>query len=271
MAAPGDAGPTVSASASGDGPRAARRLFVPRARLEAAAAGALLPLSPAEAHYLTVVLRLAAGAGLEVFDGEGGAHEAHLAAATGAAGAAPALTLGPRRDRPRPRAPLQLLFALARGDRCDLVVQKATELGVARLTPFAAERSVVRLDESRGAGRLRRWERIAAEAARQCGRADVPALDAPASLPQALEALAPGGKLCVLYEGGGEPLAALLDPAAGSHALAVGPEGGFTEEEVARLVAAGGRLATLGPRVLRFETAAIVATALAQHLLGELG
>ncbi len=245
--------------------RPSRRLFVPRSRLEAA--GGRLPLSPSEDHYLAGVLRLAAGAELEVFDGEGGVHDARL---EGSAGGALLLAVGPRRQRDRPGSPLQLLFALARMERCELVVQKATELGVARLTPFVAARSVVRLEGSRGAARLLRWERIAAEAARQSGRSDVPALDEPRSFSESLAALPPGTRLVVPYEGGGEPLVKLLDPAAPSHALAVGPEGGFTEGEIASALAAGARLATLGPRVLRCETAAIVATALAQQVLGEL-
>jgi 16S rRNA (uracil1498-N3)-methyltransferase len=236
-----------------------RRLFLPRARL----GGAEARLEPAELHYLRDVLRLAPGEAVEVFDGEGGTYAAAL-------GPGATLALGPRRDTRRPGAPVHLAFALARGDRADLVVQKATELGAARLSPFAAARSVVRLDAARGAERVRRWRRIAEEAARQCGRADVPPVDAPATLAEALAAAAPGHVRLLLYEGGGEPLASAIDRAASGHVAIVGPEGGFTAAEVEAALAAGARLVTLGPRILRFETAAIVAVALVQHLAGEL-
>lgn len=240
-----------------------RRLFVPRARL----AGDAAALEAGEAHYLTAVLRLAPGAALEVFDGEGGVREARLEA--GEAGLA--LALGARRAAPAPAAKVHLLFALARGERSDLAVQKATEVGVARLTPFQAARSVVRLDAARGEERARRWQRIAAEAARQCGRADVPRVDAPTTLARALAEVAPGWRTLLFYEAGGEPVAQAVDRAAPGHALVVGPEGGFTPEEVGMALAGGARLASLGPRILRFETAAIVAAALVQHLAGDLG
>lgn len=240
-----------------------RRLFVPRARL----AGEEAALEASEAHYLTSVLRLAPGAALEVFDGEGGVREARLVAQ----GNGLVLALGPRRDAPAPAAKVHLLFALARGERSDLAVQKATEVGVARLTPFQAARSVVRLDAARGAERAQRWQRIAAEAARQCGRADVPRVDAPTTLGGALAEVPAGWRTLLFYEAGGEPLAQVVDRGAPGHAIVVGPEGGFTPGEIDEALAAGARLASLGPRILRFETAAIVASALVQHLAGDLG
>ena len=238
-----------------------RRIHVPRARIE----GDRARLGPAEWHYLRDVLRLAAGAPLEVFDGEGGVHDAVIPAQGGA------LVLGPRREAPAPGATVWLAFAPPRGDRADLVVQKATELGVSRLVPFEAERSVVRLDEQRGAARAGRWRRIAAEAARQCGRADVPEVSAPGRLSAALAAAPASYRIVAFHEGGGEPLAGALDPAAPGHLAVVGPEGGFTGAEVEVCLAAGARLATLGPRILRAETAALAAAALLQHRLGDLG
>ena len=162
-----------------------RRLFVPRPRLS----GDRAALEANEVHYLRDVLRLAPGALIEVFDGEGGTREGRLAAADDGR---LLLELGTRRDAPAPAARVHLAFALARGDRPDLVVQKATEVGAARLLPFEAERSVVHLDRERGAERARRWQRIAAEAARQCGRADVPEVASPAPLAQVLAEAPPG-------------------------------------------------------------------------------
>jgi 16S rRNA (uracil1498-N3)-methyltransferase len=241
-----------------------RRLFVPRSRLT----GDRAELEASEAHYLRDVLRLAPGALIEVFDGEGGAREGRVAASEDGGFL---LELGPRRDAPAPAARVHLAFALARGDRADLVVQKATEVGAARLLPFEAERSVVRLDRERGAERARRWQRIAAEAARQCGRADVPEVAPPAPLAQVLAEAPAGFRKLLFFEGGGEPLTQSVDRSADGHLLLVGPEGGFAPREVEAALVAGARLTTLGPRVLRFETAAIVAAALVQHLAGDLG
>jgi 16S rRNA (uracil1498-N3)-methyltransferase len=243
--------------------RPRRRLYVPRERIARDRAH----LVPADLHYLRDVLRLAPGAELEVFDGQGGAHHARLAEEESGL----VLVVGPRREGRAPPARVHLGFALARGERCDLVVQKATELGVARLSPVAAARSVVRLDAGRGAGRVLRWRRIAAEAARQCGRADVPVIEAPASLSSVMGAAPEGFRKILFHEGGGEPLVDVLERGAPGHLLLVGPEGGFTPEEVEAGISAGVRLATLGPRVLRFETAAIAAVALVQHLLGDFG
>ncbi len=228
-------------------------------------AGGRARLAPEEWHYLRHVLRLPAGAPLLVFDGEGGEHEAALPAA------GEELALGPRREIAPPAAVVWLAFAPPRGDRADLVVEKAVELGAARLVPFEAARSVVKLDRERGAARAVRWRRIAAEAARQCGRADVPVVDEPVSLGAALALGPPGMRRLLFYEGGGEPLQELLDPAAPAHLALVGPEGGFTPEEVGAALAAGARVASLGPRILRSETAGIAAVALLQHRLGDLG
>ena len=238
-----------------------RRLLVPPERL----AGGRARLRAADIHYLRDVLRLSPGATLEVFDGQGGVYPARVAPA------GDELLLGDRRERAPPIASIQLAFALARGERNDLVVQKATELGVARLSPFEAARSVVRLSPDRGLARTRRWERIAGEASRQCGRADVPAVDAPGSLETVLAAAPPEARRILLWEGGGEPFAEVVERSAPWHQLVVGPEGGFAPEEVEAALRAGARLATLGPRVLRFETAAIAAVALLQHLAGDLG
>jgi 16S rRNA (uracil1498-N3)-methyltransferase len=237
-----------------------RRIFVPPDRI----AGGRAALPPESAHYLRDVLRLEPGAALEAFDGEGGVYPA-VVAADGAS-----LTLGERADARAPGATVWLAFALAKGDRNELVVQKATELGASRLLPFEAERSVVRLDGARAAGRRERWSRIAAEAARQCGRADVPEVALPAALPRILAAAPSGFARVLFYEGGGEPLAAAAPPGASGYLALIGPEGGFSDAEVRACLDAGCRPATLGPRVLRAETAAILAAALLQHLYGDL-
>jgi 16S rRNA (uracil1498-N3)-methyltransferase len=235
-----------------------RRLHVPPDRIE----GAVARPDAASLHYMADVLRLPPGAPLEVFDGAGNAWDASF---TGSE-----LRLGERRPAPRPGATVWLAFALARGEKGDWIVQKGTELGVSRLVPWQAERSVVRLEPDRAAERARRWRRIAEEAARQCGRAEVPEVALPGTLAAALDA--PAGFVRVAFHAGaGAPLASLVRPGTPGILAVVGPEGGLTEREVEACVAAGCGLATLGPRVLRAETAAVVAAALLQHLAGDLG
>ncbi len=236
-----------------------RRIHLPPERID----GARGMLGPEARRYLADVLRLSPGAALEVFDGRGGRYAAEIGPGF------EWVTLGPRQAAPAASVELTLLLALAKGEKTDLVVQKATELGAARIVPFAAERSVVRLDRERGEERARRWRRIAEEAARQCGRADVPEVDAPAPLSGALGALPPGLVPIVLHPGA--PPVASLAPAAGGYAAIVGPEGGLTRAEMEACDAAGARHASLGPRVLRAETAAIVAVALLQARFGDMG
>jgi 16S rRNA (uracil1498-N3)-methyltransferase len=242
-----------------------RRVFLPPDRIS----GGRAALTDDARHYLRDVLRLAPGATVEVFDGAGGAYDATIAAGFDA------LAVGPRRAAARAGRAVALLLALAKGEKMDLVVQKATELGVASIAPFAAERSVVRLEGDKGAERARRWRRIAEEAARQCGRADVPDVAAPVPLAAALAALPPGTATFVLHPGGA-PLAAAegedgaaVAPAA--CAAVIGPEGGLTKAEVDACERAGARRAGLGPRVLRAETAAIVAVTVLQVRFGDLG
>lgn len=240
-----------------------RRVFLPPSALH----GDHAVLTPEARHHLVDVLRLMPGEAIEVFDGRGGAWDATLTPGLDA------LALGPRREAARPGADVRLLVALAKGEKMDLVVQKTTELGVTAVVPFEAERSVVRLEGERAEERARRWRRIAEEAARQCGRADVPDVLAPRTLAKALAAIPAGFALHVFHvdePGSAATGAAPAAAAAPGHALIVGPEGGLTGGEVAACLAAGARPATLGPRVLRAETAAIVAVALAQARHGDL-
>jgi 16S rRNA (uracil1498-N3)-methyltransferase len=166
-----------------------------------------------------------------------------------------------------------LAQALAKGEKLDLVVQKATELGVARIVPLAAERSVVRLDDDRAERRAGRLRRIAQEAARQCGRSDVPPVDAPRTL-SGLGALlqADPGRRGLLLDPEERTMRLAQAARGASHLLiAVGPEGGFSPAERAQAVAAGFVPVALGRLVLRTETAGIAALAIVQHLAGELG
>jgi 16S rRNA (uracil1498-N3)-methyltransferase len=238
-----------------------RRVHLPPERIGATRA----ELTDEARHYLRDVLRQAPGDPVELFDGRGAAFEAVIE--PGFAG----LAVGRRREVVAGGPVLSLLFALSKGEKAELVVQKATELGVARLCPWTAERSVVRLDAEKGRERAERWRRVAEEAARQCGRADVPAVEAPMGLAAALGSVPAGHRVVALHGPGGAPLAALgLEDAPGV-ALVVGPEGGLTDSELSACAAAGALRGSLGPRTLRAETAAIAGVAVLQAVVGDLG
>ena len=210
-------------------------------------------------HYLRDVLRLAPGTEIELFDGAGGLYRAKFAGVE-------ALEVGERSEAPAPGAQVWIAFALSKREKPDLVIQNATELGASRFLPWQGERSVVRLEGERASERTARWRRIAAEAARQCGRADVPKVDPPATL-AAILAAAPARFERLLLDAGGEPLGG---PRSGGTLAVVGPEGGMTTAELDTCAAAGCRIVSMGPRVLRAETAAIAAAALLQYLCGDL-
>ena len=238
------------------------RLFIPPDRL---VAGPRVKLTPEQAHHLLTVLRLQSGAEVEVFDGQGGRFSAFVSGDQ--LEIARALPRDPR------RLDVVLVQAVAKGEKMDLVVQKATELGAARIMPLAAERAVVRLEAGRGSTRADRWRRVAQEAARQCGRADVPRVDAPS----------PWEDVFSLLRAEADRRALLLDPAddglrlgdaargVSRSLVAVGPEGGFSPSERQRAVESGFLPVTLGKRVLRTETAGLAALAVVLHVNGELG
>jgi 16S rRNA (uracil1498-N3)-methyltransferase len=178
----------------------------------------------------------------------------------------PAGPAGPVRAAAAIETPLTLLTAVPRGGRMDFLVQKCSELGVSRIVPVITARSVVRPEPAKRG----RWEKIAREAARQCGRADVPEVSPPTPLAAALAASdLPDRRLMLSPEAGGRPLRALL-PDRAATALLVGPEGGLDTAEVEAARAAGFQAASLGSRILRVETAAIVAVALAEEAFGAL-
>ncbi|WP_447972629.1 RsmE family RNA methyltransferase [Nitrospira sp. Kam-Ns4a] len=163
---------------------------------------------------------------------------------------------------------------LLKGERMEWVIQKATELGAAGLVPMISSRSVVRPQPDRVAGQRERWQRIALEAAQQSERWEVPEVAAPC---EAREFFLRGSRatlaLILSERGPGKPLSSIALPAgpAASLAVAVGPEGGWTGEELEAAVACGFVPATLGKRILRAETAVLAALSILQSRLGELG
>lgn len=220
-------------------------------------------LPEAQAHYIGRVLRHAAGDAVQLFDGSGQEFLGEL------------VEVGKKNVRVELResfaglaeSPLRLHLGqgLSRGERMDWAIQKATELGAARITPIVSERCEVRLKDERADKRTAHWRQIAISACEQCGRSVLPQIDAPISLAEWLQATEADLKL-VLHPVAA-PLASHARP--GSLAFLIGPEGGLSDAEVEQARAAGFHAARLGPRVLRTETAPVVALSVAQQLWGD--
>jgi 16S rRNA (uracil1498-N3)-methyltransferase len=222
----------------------------------------------AEAHHLRRVLRLRPGAVVEGTDGAGGLYTIRLVTLDGYGGWGAIES----REQPTRESPCSITLAQAilKGDRMSWLVQKATELGVARIVPMETERVVARV-AGEGAARQTRWTRIAREAVKQCGRVMVPGIDPPRAFPEVLAEVASHDVAWVCWEGGGQTLVEAAAGAASRLLLLIGPEGGFTTDEVAAAESAGARRVSLGPRILRAESAGLTAVALGQFLFGDLG
>lgn len=223
-------------------------------------------------HYLARVLRAEEGDALEVFDGAGRSFAARVVRLEAEAAL---LSLGPAQKGAAGREWI-LLQGLPKGDKLELILQKTTELGVTVIAPVVMERSVVKLSPEKAAERLPRWSRIVEEAARQCGRSEVPRVEPLRRLAEAIEALPGGTLLLVLDEEEkslrlGEAFLSRAEQSTQAVALVIGPEGGVAREELALLRARGAVGVSLGARILRTETAGLAALAVLQHLDGGLG
>lgn len=231
------------------------------------AAGSRTTLAGPAASHVSRVLRLRTGDPVTLFNGDGWDYPGVVAALRGDC---VEVDLRPRAPG-LPESPLAitLLQGISRGERMDLVVQKATELGVARIVPVQASRSVVRLDGRQAQRKQDHWRAIAVAASEQCGRARLPAVELPCSLDDALARAAAAGPRLLLAPGSMHPLTAV---AAGTSAatLLIGPEGGLAPAEEATAIRAGFEARTLGPRILRTETAAIAAVTVLQSVAGDL-
>lgn len=227
--------------------------------------GAVLALPEGAAAHAARVLRLAAGDALTLFDGRGGEYAARIAAVRKAAVDAEVLAFR-ERECESPLA-IRLVQALQAGDKMDLTVQKAVELGVSAIQPVASRRSVVRLDGERAVRRVAHWQGVAASACEQCGRNRVPEVAAIEPLDRWLARPAEAPLRLMLSPEAGLTLQAL--PPARSLELLIGAEGGLDPREVAMAEAAGFVGVRLGPRVLRTETAGLAALAAIQTLWGD--
>lgn len=237
-------------------------------------------LGTEETRHLRDVLRLQSGDEIYVFDGAG--REFHCAIDTIAKDSTKLRVIA-EAEPARPESPLHLTLAIAllKGEKFDLVIQKATELGVKRIVPLATERADVRLRDSDDAKkRLARWQRIALEAAKQTGRACMPEVTAPLTFNSLLmmsagdeKKSATNATRLMFSEREGRSLAEASNSFAGQPTeivALVGPEGGWTDEEIGLAREGGWEIVTLGGRTLRAETAAIVVVTLLQHRFGDL-
>ena len=230
------------------------------------ASGMRVTLQGGAAGHLTRVLRLRVGEALTVFNGAGGEYAASIEHAH--AGRV-AVAIGELRAIER-ESPLTLTLAqgVSRGERMDLVVQKATELGASGLAPVLAERSVVRLTAQQAERRLNHWRAIAIAACEQSGRNRLPAIASPVPLKDFLRTS--DGSMRLLLSPAATATLADLPRLVSAITVLIGPEGGLAEAEQEAAVAAGFKPVRLGPRVLRTETAAITAPALLQREFGDL-
>jgi len=182
------------------------------------------------------------------------------------------LDLGEALPSTEPPLRVTLYQGLLKGDLFDYTIVKAVELGVHSIVPLECERAVVRLTPVKAEERLVRWQRLATEAAKQCGRAFVPTVYLPKPLPEALQGEQASLKL-LAYEGGGQPLKQVLGQGGiYTHvSCVIGTEGGFSPNEVATAKNNGFLPVTLGPRILRAETAPVALLSIIMYELGDLG
>lgn len=225
-----------------------------------------LDLSGDAAHYIGTVLRMKGGSTVALFNGDDGEFLAELQDVSKRHA-----RLLPREsvvNHADPVLPVHIGIGLSRGDRMDIVIQKATELGVSRVTPLFTERCEVKLDDRRAAKRQAHWRKVAISATEQSGRCRVPVVEAPLPMADWLQRSHPGCCLVLdpyakarlaLPQGHGQRPVTLLS----------GPEGGLTEEEVHAAARQGFTPMTLGPRILRTETAPLAAVSILQYLAGD--
>jgi 16S rRNA (uracil1498-N3)-methyltransferase len=236
--------------------------------------GSVVELPPDTASHLAKVLRARSGDELIMFNGDGREFNAAIEAVRGSRVSA---SVGDSRpvDRESPLA-ITLVQCVPRGDRMDFIVQKATELGVARIVPVLSQRSVVRLDKAQAESKVIHWRAVAVSACEQCGRNRLPTIEAAQPLLNYLGESPPGTGPRLVLEPESAPharttaqdlrgAAAIVDAE-----IAIGPEGGFASDELEAFRVAGFSQIGLGPRILRAETAAIAAVVWLQSRFGDM-
>lgn len=229
-----------------------------------AAIGDTIVVDGQDAVHLSRSLRLKIGDGVLLCDGRSTEYDTVITAidSTTVTLAVEAV----RASQAEPSLKLTLYQGLPKGDKFELIIQKAVELGVTRIVPVEMSRSIAKIGD-KAAKKQQRWQTIADEAAMQSGRGILPEIAAPMTFKQALAAMN-GTPTIVCYEGGGAPFPSLISPDQTTLSLVIGPEGGIAPDEIEALGGIGAATATMGPRILRCETAPLAAIAAAMALTG---
>jgi 16S rRNA (uracil1498-N3)-methyltransferase len=220
-------------------------------------------LTGPEGHHAATVRRVKPGEPVDLVDGKG--TRAHCTV-TSVQHDVVELAVQRRTVEPTPAPRLVLVQALAKGERGELAVELATEVGIDEVIPWAADRSIVKWEGERGAKALRRWRSTAREAGKQSRRAWLPEVREPHTTAELLVRLRAAAATFVLHEAATSPLALAELPAAGDVLLVVGPEGGVTDAELTSFTAAGARAVRLGSSVLRTSTAGAAAASVVSAL-----
>ncbi len=243
---------------------------MPRFFIDASPQGKAIILNGADAHHIAHVLRMQVGDALTICDAAGAQYsctltELHVDSVT-------AGILSVQQAAAESSLAVTLLMALPKSDKMDFIVQKTTELGVTEIVPYAAARCVSRPDARTLMKKCARWRKIAEEAAKQSGRGRVPTVQDVMTFPQAVAYARQAKTALLLYEGERQHglRAALTAEPLSSVSVMIGPEGGFEEREVTSAVQADLTCVSLGPRILRCETAPIVALTALQYQSGNL-
>jgi 16S rRNA (uracil1498-N3)-methyltransferase len=236
------------------------RVFTP----QALAPQSTLALAEAQSHYLSKVLRMQAGRELILFNGEGGEYSAEISAVHKKLISVTVKEF--TTENRQSHLQLELAIGVSRGERMDWVLQKATELGVTKITPLISERTEVKFGGERADKKMEHWQQIIISACEQCQRNLLPELSAPKKYSEWITQCDAELKF-VLHHRDSKSLPQEKTPQ--SVALLIGPEGGLDDNEIAQAVAQKFSPLTLGPRVLRTETAPIAAISLVQYLWGD--
>lgn len=243
------------------------RFYLPHPQIE----NGLLTLKGNEVRHIRRSLRLRKGDELVVFNGLGKAYEGRIVREepTSVVIEVKNLIASPQ------DSPLEITLAqsLLKGEKMDYLVQKATELGVRKIIPFISSRSIPLLEKTKKMERHRRWEKIAIEASKQCGRSFIPEIESPCDFSEMLSSPPPESLRLILYEGGGRRLKEVLKEGKDQRKVffVVGPEGGMSQAEIEKSKEEGFTPVFIGERILRAETASLCLLSILQYEMGDIG
>ncbi len=220
--------------------------------------GEFITLSPDDSKHIAKALRMRVGESLTVCDGAGTDYDCVIDSLS--PDCVSVKVLSQKKSETEADVDITIYQALPKSDKMDGIVQRAVELGAKKIVPILSERCVSRPDAKACDTKVKRWNKIALEAAMQCGRGIIPEVDGVQTFRQAIGSMT-ADTVIMFYEGGGKPIKEMGITKGQSVAVIVGPEGGFEESEVEFALNSGAIIGSLGPRILRTQTASLAATA----------